>query len=202
MTDVLMSSESDPATQTETLAQRIAELAELVRLLGEQQASTTSTLQSQGVENRVLSEMHEQCRALQEGFHELEVLAPIFRLLIGLADRCRQDNLDRLSSLNGQPRSADLGPIGSLCQLATARNTDLMEIEAVLATFGVEVFHHPGDRFDSSRQKCVRAIPCQAAHLHSSIAGRLLPGYLRCDRVIRPEYVSVYVPSNHQPTAQ
>ena len=175
----------------------LAQLAEQVKALAEQQAAMNSILQAQGIEGRVLEEMHEQNRVLREHLHEREILDPIFRLLIGLADRCREENLERVRSAQRLPRDAETSSLPEQCQIIAARSADLVEIEALLATFGVESYHHPGEHFESCWQKCVRTIPRRDPRLHQSIAGRLLPGYRRGDRIIRPEYVTVHIVSSH-----
>ena len=52
--------------------------------------------------------------------------------------------------------------------------------------------------FDPSLQKCIKRVQTQNARLHQRVAGRLLPGYQRADKIVRPEYVSVYVLQNNQ----
>ncbi len=155
-------------------------------------AALESELQRLQLDSAVLTELHQDYRKLREQFHEREVLGPLFRGLIAIADRCRQElavacgrfaRFDQLPAAEG----------GALTATLSARRADLVEIEALLATYGVIPFHHHGPVFESATQRCVERVRTTTATRRHQIARRLLPGYRRGTVVLRPEHVSVYV---------
>ena len=78
-------------------------------------------------------------------------------------------------------------------QAINFRCADIVELESVLATFGVEAFQHPQDQFDPKVMKCVKRIRTSRASRHNHIADRLLPGYRRGETIVRPQCVTVFV---------
>lgn len=155
-------------------------------------AALESELQRLQLDSAVLAELHQDYRKLREQFHEREVLGPLFRGLIAIADRCRQElavacgrftRFDQLPAAEG----------GALTATLSARRADLVEIEALLATYDVTPFHQPGPVFESATQRCVDRIRTTTPSRRHQIARRLLPGYRRGTVVLRPEHVSVYV---------
>ena len=165
--------------QIEDMSQRIGELS------GE--------LEKVRIDKRVLTEMHDRCRELSEQHHQRNVLQPMFQTLIGLADRSRQ-KAGRLAPLlekhAGQP---DHPAVQAMRHLFEARRADCVEFEGLLATYGVEPFQNPDQKFDPSAQKCMRRIECQDSSRNATIAERLRPGYRRNGIVLRQEFVTVYV---------
>ena len=71
-----------------------------------------------------------------------------------------------------------------------------MELENSLADLGVESYQHHEDVFEPSLQKCLSRIECEEEGLDGHIAGHLLPGYRRYDKIVRKECVNVYVLKN------
>lgn len=132
------------------------------------------------------TQLQAECGRLREQHHERETLAPIFRGLIGIADRRRQG----IAAARTGPQSP--GP-AALAELVEAQRADLAEIEALLAAYGVESFRQPTDRFDPHSQKCIKRIPTLNPNRHERLARRLLPGYRRGSIVLRPEFVTVFV---------
>ena len=185
--------DTKPNGALQSLVDRVGELAERFRGLDQRQAAIHTNVQQLGTENRLLSDMHDQCRVLQERFHEREVLLPIFRALIGIADRSRNETAKLRATLNDQQRGLELDVVLALRHLVDAREADRIELDALLATFGVEFYRHEGDRFEASQQKCVKRVRTTTRERHERIAVRLLPGYRRDGTVIRPECVGVYV---------
>ena len=172
-----------------SLLQLVVNLPAQIREMGEGQAATAAELKELKLERRVLTELSDEHRRLKEQFHEREVLYPIFRCLIGITDRIRQES----SRLECLLESLDLEAIVAARQVLEARKADLVEVEALLASHGVESFRHPEERFEPKLQKCVKTVPAKQAELQQRIAARLLPGYRRNGQVIRAECVSVYV---------
>ena len=145
------------------------------------------------VEKRVLTEMHDRCRALTEQQHEREVLGPIFQAVISVLDRLYQENAKTKRLLDQHVDSQDWQATTHLGQVLEARKADEAELTNVLANFSVEPFRHPGDRVDASHQKAIQVVKTPDPGLHGHIARRLRPGYRRNGTILRRELVSVYV---------
>jgi len=140
------------------------------------------------------AEFLDRYRALSEQFHEREVLQPIFRALIGIADRYRQQEQELQKRIDQLSENSDGDPrIKPLRERKSVRNGDRLEIENILAILGVESFQTPGPRFDPATQKCLRTITSGNGYAPGQIAQRLLPGYRRGERIVRQEYVNVVV---------
>ena len=171
------------------MAQRLADLTTHITSLNEAHGAVKARLEQCATEQRVLSEMHDECRALRERHHERELLYPMFRALIGIADRCRGElhKLRQLDEACGRDLSIDV----AIRYMVVSRKADLVETEAVLARFGVESYQHHDSLFDPRLQKCVKRIASPHRTKHGRLAGRLLPGYRRGEATIRPECVSV-----------
>ncbi len=178
------------------LAQRLDGLASEIRRFDGNLSAVSAEIGELKTEKRVLTEMHDRCRKLTEQFHERECLYPVFRSVIAAADRCRRETTRLQRLLSGHPQDMHLDAALALRHLLEARKADLLELEALLANFGVEAFHHPGDAFDPSEQKCIKPVHIEDARLDRRIAKRLLPGYRRDSKIIRPEYVTVYILSS------
>ena len=80
--------------------------------------------------------------------------------------------------------------------LINTRKANLVELEDMLANLGVESYRHHDKTFNSSFQKCVDRIECKEESRNTHIASRLSLGYKRYDKIIRKEYVNVYVLKN------
>ena len=144
---------------------------------------------------QILADLHNRHQALADRFHEREVLIPIVRQLIGIADRCRQNEEALVAHL---AKAADDGRLlrsRYLEFLLESRRADRIEIENILANFAVEPFEAPEEVFNSALQTCVTRVPTSVPHLVGRIANRLRPGYRRNGQVVRPECVAVYVAS-------
>jgi len=144
-------------------------------------------------DEQVFAEMHERNRELSEAFHERNVMEPVFLSLIGMADRAaglveEAEHANKAKAYSGSPLA--LGAIRSLCD---AREADIVELQELLASFGVEHFVSANDMFDARIQRCISRVECRDPLQDGQIAESLRPGYRRNGKVIRPECVSVYV---------
>ena len=190
--DVVAADEPAVAEQLSALTAQIAGLAAA-------QDVVLGTIKELGVQDRVLGEMHDQTRRLREGFHEREVLHPIFRSLIGIADRCRQENAKLRGAIAAHALHRDVDHALVVQHLVNARKADVIELEALLTRFGVESFESTGQQFHAQWQRCVKRIPTSRQQRVGKIAERLLKGYRRGDAVIRREHVTVYVHAKKEP---
>lgn len=176
-----------------SLPEHLKTIVDSITSLQKDTTGIRTEMQRIKTDDRVLTEMQDRCRELNERHYEREVLGPFLLTAIGIADRCRQQ-ITRLQKMlqkhNGARNQAALLAIR---QILDARAADRIEIESVLANYGVEPFEQLSEKFDPATQKCVSRIECRDSSLHGQVSQRLLPGYRRQDRVIRQEYVSVYV---------
>jgi molecular chaperone GrpE (heat shock protein) len=146
--------------------------------------------------DQIVTDLGNRCRDLSEQFHEREVLLPIIYCLIRMTDGCRQQ-IDKFQNLlEKHPDSRNEAATRALKFLIDARKTDLVELNSTLANLGVELYEHHEEVFSPSLQKCINRIECQDKSLDGRIARRLLPGYRRYERIVRKEYVNVYVKTN------
>ena len=165
----------------QAIVQFLIKLPATVEALVQQQAQTLADIDQLKLEHCVLEDLSDQNRSLREAFHEREVLNPLLRSLIGVADRIRegQAQLEQMLEDSGDD------PTSILQTVLDARTADLMEIEDLLAGFGVESYEHQDSKFDASLQKCVKRIQTTRSSCHERIATRLRPGYRRDDKIIR-----------------
>lgn len=160
----------------------------------------TETLTEIGVEikrikteQHVLTEMHDRCRELGEQHYQREILGPLFRCAIAIADRCHQQARTLQKILNKHASRDNKAAVEAIRYLLEARKADRIEVESMLANYGVESFENTEDRFDPGTQKCISKTDTSDADLAGRVSQRVLPGYRREDRVIRQEYVNVHV---------
>lgn len=143
----------------------------------------------------ILNDVHESNKKLSEEFHEREVLAPVFHMLIGLADRCYRQIAQSKQKLKAIPNAIGLDDTRSLIE---SREADLIEIESRLADFGVQRYLSTATTFNAKIHKCVQRVPTLDTSLVGIVASRFLPGYKRFGAITRPECVSVYAMSTKQ----
>jgi hypothetical protein len=172
---------------------RLDALAKDVGAVGEKLSGLTEEFEGLRSRDDLLVEMHKQCRAAGERVLESQVLEPIFLTLIGIADRGRQQASKMQSVLDAHAASTNRAGLLAIQRIVEARAADRIEIEAVLANHGVESFETTDSKFDPTAQKCISRVEREDASLHGRVAQRLLPGYRRNGKVLRPEYVSVYI---------
>jgi len=141
-------------------------------------------------DRKLMDDLHAQCRNHAENTHLNEVILPIARALIGIADRCRQGNAE----LRERGRCASDHHLRRCLSFAIeARHADRVELEELLHILGVRSFRSPFNRFDPALQKCIDRIDTSVPEAHLTIARRLLPGYQHGKVIVRPELVNVHV---------
>ena len=148
--------------------------------------------------NAVHAEMLNRLRALEEQQFQNDTLHPLLFMLIGIADRCRdQEEALRRSLARARERGSKT-QVQSLRYLISCRRGDRVEIEERLAGLGTQAFTHPGTEFDPTSQTCIQRCASRNGSIPGEIASRLRPGYQRNGRVLRPECVGVFVHSHDQ----
>jgi molecular chaperone GrpE (heat shock protein) len=186
----------DEVGQSKGLADRLDRLSEQFEGLLELLKETISEVSRARTDEQLLNNLHERNRELAERFHEREVLQPILLGLISTADRHRQQVL-RAREMLAMPKYSQQTAQAALRHLVDSHEADRLDIENLLANLGVEAFESPEPLFQASCQHCIERVETDRPELHHQTAQRLLPGYRRSERIIRPEKVSVYV--NHHP---
>ena len=69
-------------------------------------------------------------------------------------------------------------------------------VEDILYRQGVETFTEPDATFDPRRQRALSTVPTADPALNKTVATRVRPGFQTGEKVIRPEFVTVYA---HKP---
>ena len=176
--------------ELETVRSLVSEVLDEIRELKEMSSEIGEELERIHTEDGMLQDLHMAHKKLSEDFHERETLAPVFHTLIGIADRCYQQ------IALAKTEQASLGPTaeaGRLSSLIGSREADLIEIESRLADFGVQRYLSTKEDFNAKIHKCVQRRKTGDASRSGRISSRLLPGYRRNGKIVRPECVSVYV---------
>ncbi len=141
---------------------------------------------------QALNELSLRCQAYSEQSHEREVIQPICRRLIGVIDRI-SDKERRFAAVLENLGKGNTARLKLLRSLQKDRHADRIEMESVLADFGVEPFEDIHRTFNAATQHCVASVPSGDSAQNNQIAQRVRPGYQRHSKVIRREYVTVFV---------
>ena len=140
----------------------------------------------------VLASLSDRCRQLTERSYEREYLQPIFSALIDIVAR-RSDLAERMKALAELPAIANQPEISlHLRMLADVNTADRVDIENLIARFGVEAYQAESARFDPETQQSSGSIETNDSSRHGSIAERVCPGYRRNGDIVRRERVRVY----------
>lgn len=186
---------------SQRMARELEQVGSAVRGFKSALSDIVTEVKRLSTDERVLDDLQERCRALSERFYEREVLRPILLRLIGIADRCRDDEGQIRSWIeNG---SMDSKPaLGNLFRcLARARRLDRLEIESALGDLGVVPFHSQASNFSPQKQMIVAPVATPQQSFHGQIARRIRPGYQRGEEIIRPEWVHVYTAEQVAPSS-
>ena len=176
--------------ELETMRSLVSEVLDEIRELKETSSEIGAELERVHTDEGMLLDLHAAHKKLSEDFHEREVLSPVFHTLIGVADRCYQ----QIALTKTEKASLDpAAEAGRLSSLIGSREADLIEIESRLADFGVQRYLSTKEDFNAKLHKCVQRLRTGDASRAGKIARRVLPGYRRSGKIVRPECVSVYV---------
>lgn len=162
----------DPAVGGDGSGVTLARLLDEMRVL---QASFDAKIRYDEVRERSVQSMSDELAAYRENQAQRQ-LRPLLIDLITLRD--------------------DLAKVGEAADRATdtARLLDQFRdaVEQILARNGVDPFTVEGDVLDRTRQRVITVLPSDDPSANRRIAQRLRPGFQWYDRVLRPEWVSVY----------
>ena len=170
---VMVEQSSAKLDQVLEAANRIAELA-----------SSRASL------DRLLGDLREQNQKFTERFHEREVIQPVLLTLIGIADRCREQEI---AFTKRAQRSPSIEIARAWFAARDARRADRTDIQNALSNLGVASYRGTNARFDAATQNIAARELTGDADRHGCVAGHLRPGYRRHGVIVRPEMVSVYV---------
>jgi molecular chaperone GrpE (heat shock protein) len=171
-------SPTDDAPAAGTAAGGDAPGVTLDRLLDEirrLQSSFDAKIRYDEVRERSVQSMSDGLTAYRENHAQLQ-LRPLLVDLITL-----HDDLTKISE------SAE-------CAADTAKVLGHFRdaVEEILARNGVEPFSVAGDTVDRAQQRVISALASDDRSANRRVAQRLRPGFRWHDRVLRPEWVSVY----------
>ena len=195
--------ESQTAPEQETpqfispeLAQKLEIISNDLKSCQEHLSCLTRETKELKAAEQIITNLNAHYKKLSEQFHEREVVLPVIHCLVRLVDSCHQQ-LDRVQKIHAKHiDSKNNSAAKVLAFLIEARKSDLVEFENALASLAVESYQHHSDVFNPSQQKCINRIECEDETLVTHIAEHLLPGYRRYDKIVRKEYVNVYVAKN------
>ncbi len=185
---------------SQRMARELEQVGSAVRGFQAAHTDLATEMQRLKADEKVVTGLHERCRALSERFYQREVLRPTLLRLISIADRCREDEAQIKSWF--EDRNTDSKPAVHRvfrC-LLRARTFDRLEIESALGDLDVVPFQRQAEDFSPHNQKALARVATSQQSLHGQIAGRIRPGYQRGDEIIRPEWVYVYAAGPAAPT--
>lgn len=125
---------------------------------------------------RLMESMTEELNAHRHGTFQTQLRPVLFDLVT------MYDDLTKMSE------APDCLP-ATTTTLLLFRDT----VEQTLARHGVEVFTVDGPGVDRARQKVIHVVETTDPTADRQVAERLRPGFHWHDKVLRPEWVSVYV---------
>jgi len=147
-----------------------------------------------------VTELSQRCRELQESSLERDVLHPILRSLINVADHLTEELMRNDKARESYTTRGHYIVADELARASEGFKSTITHVQRTLATYGVQPFQNPGLDFDSDTQELVALVPCPQLAVPRHIAKRIRPGYRREQRVLRPELVHVY--ANRQAPSQ
>jgi len=165
---------SDLATRLETMELGIG------RKLDALQTAFDREIRAESTREKVVDRLHAELQEYKQGLI-LGILRPIFIDLIQL-----HDDIGKMAlAVEGDPNP----------EVARMRGYQ-QAIEDILYRQGVETFTLEGETFDPRRQRALSTVPTEDPSLNKTVAARIRKGFQTGDKVIRPEFVTVYA---HKP---
>ena len=147
-----------------------------------------------------VTELSQRCREFRESSLERDVLNPILRSLINVADHLAEELMRLEDTRDCYTGRGNYVVADELARASEGFKSSITHVQRTLATHGVQPFQNPGVDFDSDTQESVALVPCPQLGVPRRIAKRIRPGYRRAQRVLRPELVHVY--AHHQDSIQ
>src|SRR3989339_424577 len=146
--DILFKSLEDEAknNKLDAITAKIAEIGTNLESCSEKLDSLVPEVKEIRASEKVIAELSARHKELNEQFYEREVLSPILFCLIAIADRCHQQIKELQKVLGKHAQSKNEAGITAIKYLIDARKGDLVEIENILAKYGVESFKNSSQK--------------------------------------------------------
>ena len=152
------------------------------RKLDALQTAFDREIRAESTREKVVDRLHAELQEYKQGLI-LGILRPVFIDLIQL-----HDDIGKMAASSSQDAEAP-PEVHRLLGMVLGYQ---QAIEDILYRQGVETFTHDGDAFDPRRQRALSTVPTDEATLNKKVASRVRPGFQSNDKVIRPEFVTVY----------
>lgn len=166
----------------------LAEAMAAVRTALDTQAEQVAELV---VRDELLGRLHDRLAGYEQDERVRSFIAPLTRKIAALHRRILDQKTHLTSALRALPR--ELRAHTNEYWAYKALDGIRVELETILADFGVESFICEADRFDRRRQEAIRRVATDNAEQIGVIAQRLAPGFQLGDRIIVTERVAVFV---------
>ena len=161
----------------------------LGRKLDALQTAFDREIRAESTREKVVDRLHAELQEYKQGLI-LSILRPLFVDLIQLHD----DIGKMASSSSSNTETDEANPeVRRLVALILGYQ---QAIEDILYRQGVETFTQADTTFDPRRQRALSTTPTADPTLNKTVATRVRPGFQTGDKVIRPEFVTVFA---HKP---
>ena len=162
----------------------------LGRKLDALQTAFDREIRAESTREKVVDRLHAELQEYKQGLI-LGILRPVFIDLIQL-----HDDIGKMAGSSATyPETNEFSPeVRRLVGLILGYQ---QAIEDILDRQGVETFTQPDAAFDPRRQRALSTTPTDDPSLNKTVATRVRPGFQTGDKVIRPEFVTVFA---HKPT--
>ena len=169
-------SASPPAADPGGLMNRLETIeGGLGRKLDALQIAFDREVRAEATREKVVDRLHAELQEYKAGLI-LGILRPIFIDLIQL-----HDDIGKMAITEGESNP-------EIARMLTYQQA----IEDILYRQGVETYHLEDDTFDPRRQRALTTVTTEEPNLNKKVAARIRKGFQSGDKVIRPEFVSVY----------
>lgn len=156
--------------------------AGLGRKLDALQAAFDREVRAEATREKVVDRLHAELQEYKQGLI-LGILRPVFTDLIQLHDD--------IGKMVASSPPGDDAPAEVVRLIGVVRGYQ-QAVEDILERQGVETFTHDGDTFDPRRQRALSTVPTDDPGLNKRVAARVRKGFQANDKVVRPEFVTVY----------
>ena len=146
-------------------------------------------IRAESTREKVVDRLHAELQEYKQGLI-LGILRPVFIDLIQLHDDIgKMAGSSTVDSDTDEANPEARRLVGLILGYQQA-------IEDILSRQGVETFTQPDATFDPRRQRALSTAPTDDPALNKTVATRVRPGFQTVDKVIRPEFVTVFA---HKP---
>ena len=160
--------------------------ASLGRKLDALQAAFDREVRAEATREKVVDRLHAELQEYKQGLI-LGILRPVFTDLIQL-----HDDIGKMVAASTATATPDDDAPAEVVRLLGVVRSYQQAVEDILVRQGVETFTHDGDAFDPRRQRALSTVPTDDPALNKRVAARVRKGFHANDKVLRPEFVTVY----------